>query len=155
MVNTVKTGIFEKMRRSKEESENIKKKICEMKQAGIASRNISQEIGISVPYVDRILKEMTLETKDSKSLDIPALDPTKPLGPQYEAIGAAILVEAARKGEISTKQIQASSQLVRMGQREKTPPPAERKLEIILDEIDVLEDDKYHKINVYNYEVKP
>ena len=143
------------MRRTKEESEAIKKKICEMKQAGIDSRNISQELSISVPYVDRVYKEIIPETKDTSPLDIPALDPTKPLGPQYEAIGAAILVEAARKGEISTKQIQASSQLVRMGQREKAPPPAERKLEIILDEIDVLEDDNYHKINVYNYEVKP
>jgi hypothetical protein len=144
------------MLRNKEESEALKAKIIERNSAGVGARVIGEELGVSKEYAREVVKDIpgAIVNKPAAPLDLPALDPTKPLGPQYEAIGAAILVEAARKGEISTKQIQASSQLVRMGQREKAQPAGDRELEIILDEIDVLEDDKFHQIGEYHYEVK-
>ena len=86
-------------------------------------------------------------------LDLPALDPTKPLPPQYEALGAAILTEAARKGEISSRQIQAARELIRMAQRDRVPPPVSRKLRLVIETIDVI-DDKIHVVERQPIEVR-
>jgi hypothetical protein len=72
---------------------------------------------------------------------------------QYEEIGAAILIDAARNGS-KTQKLQASKELIRMAQRDKEPAPVSRKLKFVIEIIDVLKDDKVHVVARQPIEVK-
>jgi len=134
-------------------------RIYAMHDSGVRARDIGTREGVSVEYVRRLLRDRPggngKSSVEQKPLNLPELDMTKPLSPQYEALGAAILTEAARKGEIGARQIAAARELIRMAQRDKVPPPVSRKLRFVIETIDVLADDKIHVVNVANYEIKP
>ena len=136
-----------------------KTRIYALRDAGVGSRDIGAREGVSVDYIRRILRERPGGNRKSSveqhPLNLPELDMTKPLSPQYEALGAAILTEAARNGEIGTRQIAAARELIRMAQRDKVPPPVSRKLRFVIETIDVLADDEIHVVNVANYEIHP
>ena len=91
----------------------------------------------------------------AEHFDIPAIDPLQPAAPQLEAGAWKTLALAHQGYDISTRQLQAAREIIKAAQRDKVPPPVNRKLKIVIDVIDVLADDKIHITQTKTYEVKP
>ena len=108
--------------------------------------------------ISRTMKRLGLNGTHTESatpsLELPALDPDKPLGPQCESVAVALLMDAAKTGSKAQK-IQASKELLRIAERDKQPRPISRVFKFILETIDIGENNEYNIKNAKIYEIKP
>ena len=139
-----------------ENNESKADKIRRLSAEGKSRPEIKKIIGFPDSYVDTVLAKEERKKPAAPPpapFDCPALDPSKPLGPQCESAGVSVLFDAVKNGS-KTQRIQASKELLRIAARDKVPPPLNRKFKIILGEIDYKDDGVLHIISRQPIEIR-
>ena len=138
--------------------ESKTEQILAMMAAGATNRAIAEAVHVREAYVSRLRnRHRPAHTGATAAVTPPRvlIDPLKPAAPQLEATAWAVIANAAAGGEVTVRQLHAAREIIKAAQRDKVPPPVNRKLKIVIDVIDVLADDKIHKTKTAVYEVKP
>ena len=141
--------------------ESKTEQILAMMAAGATNRAIAEAVHVREAYVSRLRNQhrpaCTQKPSTAPTVTPPRvlIDPLKPAAPQLEATAWAVIANAAAGGEVTVRQLHAAREIIKAAQRDKVPPPVNRKLKLVIDVIDVMADDKIHRTKTLAYEVKP
>ena len=141
------------------EANDRKQIIYALLDAGMKAREVAQKVGVADTYVHKLRRDRPAGSARAPAPDpvvkVPAIDPLKPAAPQLEATAWSVVAAAAAGNVITVRQLNAAREIIKEAQRDKTPPPVNRKLRFIIEVIDVQDDDKIHVVGKNIYEVKP